>query len=90
MGKCGKQVRTGKVACSPNTDLRTNNQGALGTDSQIELDKEETQHVLLLSYPTITFSSLSLGAVQEKQGAMAGGRGILRTGELGLGTERQA
>lgn len=89
MGKYGKQVRTGKVACSPNIDLPTNNQRALGTGSQIKLDKEETQRVLLLSYPTITLSSLSLGAIQEEQGTMAGGRGFLRTGEHSLETERQ-
>lgn len=30
---------------------------------------------------TITLPSLSLGAVQEEQGAMAGGKAILRRGE---------
>lgn len=69
------------MACDPNIDLFTNGQRTPRTDSQRKLDKEEIQHALLLSSPTIALPSLSLGAVPEEQGAMAGGRRILGTGE---------
>lgn len=89
MGKYGEQVGTGQMACSPNNDLSSNSQRALGTASQIKLDTEENQTVLCLSH---RHTSKPLPwCCKEEQGGMPGGRAIFSTGEqLCLETKRKA